>query len=83
MRVMVDGPYGGVPSLEAYDHVYLLAGGTGVSLTLPLLADLVEGASKNESIEFVAAVKKRGMLLAPLDFFSRTLKCLPRNCHLD
>ncbi|KAK1218082.1 hypothetical protein PQX77_019240 [Marasmius sp. AFHP31] len=65
IRVMVDGPYGGVPSLESYDHVYLLAGGTGVTLTLPLLADLVKG-DKNKSIEFVVAVKKRGGCLSTL-----------------
>ncbi|KAL0575238.1 hypothetical protein V5O48_006729 [Marasmius crinis-equi] len=58
-RVIVDGPYGGVPSLEGYDHVYLLAGGTGVSLTLPLLSNLVKAKGKSKSVEFVVAVKKR------------------------
>ena len=32
-RVLLDGPYGGIPvSLRAFDRVYLLAGGSGASL---------------------------------------------------
>jgi len=33
IRLLVDGPYGGIPgkSLAEYDHVYLLAGGSGKS----------------------------------------------------
>ncbi|KAK7058566.1 hypothetical protein VNI00_002202 [Paramarasmius palmivorus] len=57
VRVAIDGPYGGVPSLKGYDHVYLLAGGAGITLTLPLLKQLIrDGAS---GVDFLLAVKRR------------------------
>ncbi|KAJ7683212.1 FAD-binding domain-containing protein [Mycena rosella] len=60
-RVVLDGPYGGlhVP-LAAYERVYLLAGGTGATFTLPLFADLAEklkaGGIACQRVEFVIAV---------------------------
>lgn len=38
-RVFVDGPYGKPPDLTGYDTSVLIAGGSGVSFTLPLLLD--------------------------------------------
>ncbi|KAI5825867.1 hypothetical protein K523DRAFT_375380 [Schizophyllum commune Tattone D] len=62
MRVLVDGPYGGVPvTLAAYDRVLLLAGGSGATFTLPLLQDLARalkaGAALCKRVDFVVAVK--------------------------
>ncbi|KAJ6463186.1 FAD-binding domain-containing protein [Mycena vulgaris] len=63
-RVVLDGPYGGlhVP-LAAYERVYLLAGGTGATFTLPLFADLTAqlkvGGVVCQRIEFVIAVPDR------------------------
>ncbi|KAJ7470930.1 FAD-binding domain-containing protein [Mycena latifolia] len=60
-RVVLDGPYGGlhVP-LAAYQRVYLLAGGTGATFTLPLFADLAAklkaGGAACQHVEFVVAV---------------------------
>ncbi|KAJ7606729.1 FAD-binding domain-containing protein [Mycena polygramma] len=60
-RVVVDGPYGGlhVP-LKAYERVYLLAGGSGATFTLPILADLAPtikaGGVACQRVEFVVAV---------------------------
>ncbi|KAF8182192.1 hypothetical protein K438DRAFT_1975729 [Mycena galopus ATCC 62051] len=60
-RVVVDGPYGGlhVP-LKAYERVYLLAGGSGATFTLPLFADLAAsikaGGAVCQHVEFVVAV---------------------------
>ncbi|ESK92154.1 ferric-chelate reductase [Moniliophthora roreri MCA 2997] len=58
IRVAIDGPYGGVPSLKGYDHIYLLAGGAGITLTLPLLKQLIKDNATN-GVEFVLAVKNR------------------------
>jgi predicted ferric reductase len=41
-NVLVDGPYSTPPRLVGYDAVLLIAGGSGVTFTLPLLLDLVE-----------------------------------------
>ncbi|KAF7335537.1 Ferric-chelate reductase [Mycena venus] len=60
-RVVVDGPYGGlhVP-LKAYERVYLLAGGSGATFTLPLFADLAASMKANgaacQRVEFVVVV---------------------------
>ncbi|KAJ6577925.1 FAD-binding domain-containing protein [Mycena capillaripes] len=60
-RVVVDGPYGGlhVP-LKVYERVYLLAGGSGATFTLPVFADLAAtlkaGGVACQRIEFVVAV---------------------------
>lgn len=37
VKVFVDGPYGNPPDLMDYDTSVLIAGGSGASLTLPLL----------------------------------------------
>jgi len=39
VKVFVDGPYGKSPDLKDYDTCVLIAGGSGVSFTLPLLLD--------------------------------------------
>ena len=39
VKVFVDGPYGKSPDLTDYDTSVLVAGGSGVSFTLPLLLD--------------------------------------------
>ncbi|KAL1733764.1 ferric reductase NAD binding domain-containing protein [Schizophyllum commune] len=62
MRVLVDGPYGGVPvTLAPYDRVLLLAGGSGVTFTLPLLQNLARAlkaaAAACKRVDFVVAVK--------------------------
>ncbi|EKM57469.1 uncharacterized protein PHACADRAFT_251129 [Phanerochaete carnosa HHB-10118-sp] len=65
-RVLLDGPYGGLPvSLRGYDRVYLLAGGSGASSpTLPLLQDLARGfgagGGRCAHVEFVVAFRHPG-----------------------
>ena len=41
-RAFIDGPYGMPPDLGPYRTTVLVAGGTGVTYTLPLLLDLVK-----------------------------------------
>jgi len=42
VKVFVDGPYGKPPNLKDYDTSVLIAGGSGVSFTLPLLLDSIK-----------------------------------------
>ncbi|KAI0693553.1 ferric reductase NAD binding domain-containing protein [Cytidiella melzeri] len=57
----VDGPYGCPPDLTRFSTSILLAGGSGVSYTLPLLLDIVSKARANKSaakrVIFVWAVR--------------------------
>lgn len=39
IKVFVDGPYGKSPDLTYYDTSVLIAGGSGISFTLPLFLD--------------------------------------------
>ena len=42
VKVFIDGPYGKSPDLTDYDTSVLVAGGSGVSFTLPLLLDSIK-----------------------------------------
>ncbi|KAI9000892.1 hypothetical protein BD414DRAFT_15568 [Trametes punicea] len=58
----VDGPYGCPPDLSKYSTCILIAGGSGVSYTLPLLLDLVHraraGTSDVRRVIFVWSVRE-------------------------
>lgn len=45
--VTIEGPYGCLRPLRQFDNVVLLAGSTGVTFTLPLLRDIIQGWSAN------------------------------------
>ncbi|KAI0638308.1 ferric reductase NAD binding domain-containing protein [Trametes polyzona] len=61
VAAFVDGPYGCPPDLSKYHTCILVAGGSGVSYTLPLLLDLVHraraGTSDVRRVIFVWAVR--------------------------
>jgi predicted ferric reductase len=48
--VAIEGPYGTLRPLRQFDSVVLLAGSTGVTFTMPLLRDLVQGWKENENL---------------------------------
>ncbi|GLB41559.1 putative FAD-binding domain containing protein [Lyophyllum shimeji] len=80
--VMLDGPYGGVHgSLGAYDRVVLLAGGSGVSFTVPLLLDLLKGLAekrvRTKHIHFLWAVPRAESLSCYSDLLNSALKDAP------
>jgi predicted ferric reductase len=67
MRVVVDGPYGGVPrAVESFQGVVLVAGGSGVTAVVGVLSWLVRcmrrGEGCVEKIKLVWAVKDRRTL---------------------
>ncbi|KAH7903964.1 hypothetical protein BJ138DRAFT_1073787 [Hygrophoropsis aurantiaca] len=49
VKVFVDGPYGPPPDLDSYDTSILVAGGSGVSYTLPVFLDIIERARNGKS----------------------------------
>jgi ferric-chelate reductase len=68
VTVLVDGPYGRPPSVNSFSSVVLLAGGSGVSFTLPLLLDIFSAVGLDESpvrrVLFVWSVKHRGRFIS-------------------
>lgn len=49
VKVFVDGPYGPSPDLGSYDTSILVAGGSGVSHSLPVFLDVIERVRKGKS----------------------------------
>ncbi|KAA1472403.1 hypothetical protein DENSPDRAFT_179747 [Dentipellis sp. KUC8613] len=44
LKVFLDGPYGTPPSVHTFDSAVLIAGGSGITFTMPILEDLVHRA---------------------------------------
>ncbi|KAB8337006.1 hypothetical protein FH972_021310 [Carpinus fangiana] len=62
-RAFVDGPYGGMKrSLDAFDHVILFAGGSGITALTSHLLDLIkrmrDGKAVTKTIQVVWAIKR-------------------------
>ncbi|KAG2072169.1 hypothetical protein BDR04DRAFT_1014238 [Suillus decipiens] len=49
VKVFVDGPYGPSPDLGSYDTSVFVAGGSGVSYTLPVFLSVIESVRKGQS----------------------------------
>lgn len=60
----MDGPYGALPDIQAYDKLILVAGGSGAAFAIGLLNRIVgdRGSAKVPPIEFLWAVKRTGAL---------------------
>jgi predicted ferric reductase len=64
--VLLDGPYGGImkTSLAKYEHVLLVAGGSGISFVVPLLLDLARHmrcpSTLCKSVHLVWSIKDEG-----------------------
>jgi len=74
-RAFLDGPYGGMSrALESFDHVLLIAGGSGITALMSQLVGLVakmrEGKSVTRSVRVVWAVKRA----ESLDWFGEELR---------
>ncbi|KIJ53374.1 hypothetical protein M422DRAFT_202279 [Sphaerobolus stellatus SS14] len=73
VNVILDGPYGAPPNLASFETVILIAGGTGVTYTLPLFTDLVKRARENKAvcrrIVFIWSIR----VLAQMRWVSSTL----------
>ncbi|KIK57839.1 hypothetical protein GYMLUDRAFT_46056 [Collybiopsis luxurians FD-317 M1] len=50
VKVLLDGPYGQTHDLDLYNTIVFIAGGTGVSHTLPLLLDTIKRVRDGKSV---------------------------------
>ncbi|KAF5361182.1 hypothetical protein D9758_009046 [Tetrapyrgos nigripes] len=87
IKVFVDGPYGQRNDLSGYDNVVLIAGGTGVTYTLPMLLDIVEGARAGKRnckrVVFVWAVRDARHFQWVLDAINSAVKLAPHGFQLE
>lgn len=58
LRASIDGPYGVLPDFVAFDHVVLIAGGSGASFTLGVAASLINkiGSSTSHARPFINVI---------------------------
>ncbi|KAH7890605.1 FAD-binding domain-containing protein [Phlebopus sp. FC_14] len=61
VKVFIDGPYGPSPELGCYDTSVLIAGGSGITYTLPVFLNIIEcvrnGASRCSRVVFIWAIR--------------------------
>ncbi|EKM76674.1 hypothetical protein AGABI1DRAFT_78091 [Agaricus bisporus var. burnettii JB137-S8] len=84
--VLIDGPYSSPPRLVGYDSVLLIAGGSGVSFTLPLLLDLLERSKSGMAcrrLTFVWTVRQLEHIVWIEDDLLGALKDIPPNLSLN
>ncbi|KAG1795142.1 ferric reductase NAD binding domain-containing protein [Suillus plorans] len=64
VKVFVDGPYGPSADLGSYDTSVLVAGGSGISYTLPVLLSVIEQVRKGKSsckrVVFIWSIRQAG-----------------------
>lgn len=51
-RVFLSGPWGVPPDLKIYDTLVLIASGTGVAFTMPVLQEVLQSQNATRSVEF-------------------------------
>lgn len=68
LRAGIEGPYGHVPSVERFDRVVLVGGGSGATFTVALAMDWLRRTADKEagathSLDFIWAIKTRGTFI--------------------
>ncbi|KAG2095889.1 ferric reductase NAD binding domain-containing protein [Suillus discolor] len=87
VKVFVDGPYGPSPNLGSYDTSVLIAGGSGVSYTLPVLLDTIERVRNGESscrrVVFIWSIRNIGHIHWIDDVLIRALRLAPPSLSIS
>jgi len=63
LRASCDGPYGTLPNFARFDHVVLVAGGSGATFTIGVALDLIHKLSSNAAkpvIHFIWVIRDDG-----------------------
>ncbi|KAK0199621.1 ferric reductase NAD binding domain-containing protein [Desarmillaria ectypa] len=87
VKVFVDGPYGPSPDLSSFNTSVFVAGGTGVSYTLPLLLDTIERVRDGNSIctkaVFIWAIRDTTHVYWISNAISNALLRVPPSMNVD
>ncbi|ETW84033.1 ferric reductase [Heterobasidion irregulare TC 32-1] len=85
--VFLDGPYGNPTNLRPYTTCVFIAGGSGVSYTLPLLLDLVkrvrDGTALAKRILFVWAIRDEEYLEWVAGLLADVISTVPPSLSID
>ncbi|KAH7924967.1 hypothetical protein BV22DRAFT_1065836 [Leucogyrophana mollusca] len=81
VKVFVDGPYGSSPDLGSFDTSILIAGGSGVSYTLPTFLNIIErvrsGKSDCRRVVFIWSVRDSNHIQWIDDTLIRAIQLAP------
>ncbi|KAF9653624.1 hypothetical protein BDM02DRAFT_3086890 [Thelephora ganbajun] len=87
VKVFIDGPYGKSPDLTGYDTSVLIAGGSGVSFTLPLLLDGIKkaaaGNSNTKRIVFIWSIRDPRHILWISETLGAATKLAPQGLAIS
>lgn len=87
VKVFVDGPYGPSPNLGSYDTSVLVAGGSGVSYTLPVLLDIIERVRNGETncrrVVFIWSIRNIDHIHWIDDVLIRALRLAPPSLSIS
>jgi len=87
VKTFVDGPYGHSPDLSVYNTSVLIAGGSGLTFTLPLLLDTINKASLGKSntsrLVFIWAIRDPSQLLWISETLASALKTVPSTLSIS
>ncbi|KAH8827296.1 ferric reductase NAD binding domain-containing protein [Flagelloscypha sp. PMI_526] len=87
VKAFIDGPYGPTPELRALDTAVLIAGGSGVSYTLPVLLEIIENVRNKRSsttkVVFVWALRHPNHILWIADALKNALARAPETLSVE
>ncbi|KZO98142.1 hypothetical protein CALVIDRAFT_512747 [Calocera viscosa TUFC12733] len=83
VTALVDGAYGAPPRLEEYQTVVLIAGGSGVSYCLPLLASVVAGKGLTKKVLFAWVVRRETHLGWIADELAAIVRAVPAGLQVE
>ncbi|KAH7890610.1 ferric reductase NAD binding domain-containing protein [Phlebopus sp. FC_14] len=87
VKVLLDGPYGPTPDLGSYNTSVLIAGGSGVSYTLPAFLDIIErvrgGKSDCRRVVFIWSIRDPNYMHWIDDMLIRALQLAPPSLSIS
>ncbi|EGN94612.1 hypothetical protein SERLA73DRAFT_188592 [Serpula lacrymans var. lacrymans S7.3] len=87
VKVFIDGPYGPSPDLGSFDTSIFIAGGSGISYTLPNFLDVIEKVRDGKSIcrrvVFVWSIRENDHLYWIDDTLIKAIQLAPPHLAVD
>ncbi|KAH9475881.1 putative ferric reductase transmembrane component [Psilocybe cubensis] len=86
-KVFINGPYSSPPLLMGFQSVILIAGGSGIAFTLPLLLDVLSRAKRNQhvcqKVTFIWAIRDTDQLKWIEEELLSSLEDLPESISIS
>ncbi|KAL2066622.1 hypothetical protein VTL71DRAFT_2693 [Oculimacula yallundae] len=82
-RLLLEGPYGSYESLNHYDNILFITGGTGISAALPYLKSFLQPNATSQrptNVQFIWTTKQARMVQ---EIFNRELATLPTSHNVQ